>query len=318
MIKLVSVIVPNYNHAKYLDDRFTSILKQTYKNFEIIILDDYSTDNSREVIERYRDYKNISHIVYNEANSGSTFKQWQKGIELAKGDLIWIAESDDWCADTFLENLVLEFEKNEEVVLAYTDSWLYLDHANELIENHWGKWLDKEKWESNYIAEGKAEIATVLLYLNSILNASAVVFKKNIFFKIDFEELVGYKYVGDWLAWSQMLGSGKVCYIARPLNYFRIHNKSTRNNKPIQEELRRFAEIFRVVSSNRIIAHKAGYRVKAENYNWLFKEWVLAKSKSKSQRLMLFKILPTFLLLPYVKYLSLFYIKRLVPKNVTP
>lgn len=317
MSELVSVIVPNYNHARYLDVRLSSILKQTYQHYEVIILDDHSTDNSKEIIEPYRGHQQVKHVIYNQVNSGSTFRQWQRGIELAKGDLVWIAESDDWCADTFLERLVLEFEKDEAVVLAYADSWLYLEHAKELVENHWGKWLDEEKWKSDYVADGKAEIATVLVYLNSILNASAVVFRKSEFLNIDFEKLLSYRYAGDWLAWSKMLASGKVCYIAEPLNYFRVHDKSTRNNKSIQEELRRFAEIFRIVNSNRVIAHKAGYRVNAGNYHWLFKEWVFSKSKSKSQRLMLFKILPTFLLLPYVKYLSLACIKKLVPKNIS-
>ena len=93
----VSIIVPNYNHEKYLDERIQSILNQTYQDFEIIILDDCSTDNSKFVIEKFRNNEHVSHIVYNEQNSGSTFKQWERGFELAKGELIWIAESDDSC-----------------------------------------------------------------------------------------------------------------------------------------------------------------------------------------------------------------------------
>ena len=107
---MVSVIIPNYNHDKYLDVRIQSILNQTYQDFEIIILDDCSTDNSKAVIERYRDNDHVSHIVYNEKNSGTTFKQWEKGIELAKGDLLWIAESDDSCDCNFLDSLIPKFE----------------------------------------------------------------------------------------------------------------------------------------------------------------------------------------------------------------
>ncbi len=69
----VSVILPNYNHAKYLPQRIESILNQTYQNFELIILDDCSSDNSREVIERYKDNPRISKIIFNEKNSGSRF-----------------------------------------------------------------------------------------------------------------------------------------------------------------------------------------------------------------------------------------------------
>ena len=82
---LVSVIIPNYNHARYLDERIQSVLNQTYQNFEVIILDDKSTDNSREVIEKYRAHPKIVHIIYNEINSGSTFRQWEKRNREGKG-----------------------------------------------------------------------------------------------------------------------------------------------------------------------------------------------------------------------------------------
>ncbi|MEY3049953.1 MAG: hypothetical protein RL365_1991, partial [Bacteroidota bacterium] len=99
---LVSVIIPNYNHAPYLQERIDSVLNQTYRDFEVIVLDDCSSDNSREIIERYRGYEKISHIEYNSVNSGSTFKQWQKGLVFAKGEWIWIAESDDVAHPDFL------------------------------------------------------------------------------------------------------------------------------------------------------------------------------------------------------------------------
>jgi len=107
----VSVIIPNYNHSKFLRKRINSVLDQTFQKFEVIILDDCSSDNSKEIIEEYRFNNKISHIVYNDINSGSTFKQWEKGIQLAIGDLIWIAESDDWCEPNFLSILVNAFSK---------------------------------------------------------------------------------------------------------------------------------------------------------------------------------------------------------------
>ena len=94
---LVSVIVPNYNHAPFLDERINSILNQSYDNYELIIMDDMSTDNSVDVINKYKDHEHVSQIIINEKNSGSPFKQWNKGFAKAKGELIWIAESDDAC-----------------------------------------------------------------------------------------------------------------------------------------------------------------------------------------------------------------------------
>ena len=118
---MVSVIIPNYNHAPFLKERIDSVLNQTYDNFEVIILDDKSTDNSKEVIANYRGHPKISHIVYNEENSGSTFKQWQKGFSLAKGDYIWIAESDDVAHPDFLKRLMSGIESNPNVVLAFSN-----------------------------------------------------------------------------------------------------------------------------------------------------------------------------------------------------
>src|SRR5687768_8494009 len=118
----VSVIVPNYNHAPYLPARLNSILKQTYQDFEIIILDDCSTDNSRSIIEQYRGNSKVSHIIYNASNSGNTFHQWKKGMSIASGNLIWIAESDDYCERTFLEELVPSFHTNKNLVIAFCQS----------------------------------------------------------------------------------------------------------------------------------------------------------------------------------------------------
>ncbi len=100
---LVSVIIPNRNHAKYLRQRIDSVLHQTFQDFELIILDDASTDNSKQIVEGYRDHPRMAHIIYNTMNSGSAFKQWKKGLDLAKGEWIWIAESDDWAELNFLE-----------------------------------------------------------------------------------------------------------------------------------------------------------------------------------------------------------------------
>jgi len=108
---LITVMIPNYNHARFLPQRLASVVGQTYENIEIIILDDCSSDNSRQVIrelvETYSD-KNIK-LHFNETNSGGVFNQWAKGSELASGEYIWICESDDFCELDFLETLVPHF-----------------------------------------------------------------------------------------------------------------------------------------------------------------------------------------------------------------
>jgi glycosyltransferase involved in cell wall biosynthesis len=80
----VSIIVPNYNHARFLRQGLDSILHQTFQDFELILLDDCSMDNSRAILAEYRWDPRIQ-MQFNEENSGSTFKQWNKGVKLARG-----------------------------------------------------------------------------------------------------------------------------------------------------------------------------------------------------------------------------------------
>jgi len=101
----VSVVVPNYNHARYLQQRIDSILSQTYQDFELILLDDCSTDHSRDILASYRENPKVR-IEYNDENSGTVFKQWNKGVRMARGRYIWMAESDDFADPRFLARMV--------------------------------------------------------------------------------------------------------------------------------------------------------------------------------------------------------------------
>lgn len=130
----VSVIVSNYNHSAYLKERIDSILNQTYQDFELIILDDCSTDNSMSIIESYRNNSHVTHVVQNEQNSGSPFLQWHKGIALAQGEYIWIAESDDAAHPQFQSTLVGQLVCHPEAVLAYSHS-LWVDEKGETVND---------------------------------------------------------------------------------------------------------------------------------------------------------------------------------------
>ena len=225
---LVSVIIPNYNHAKYLNQRIDSVLAQTYQNFEMIILDDCSPDEgaSRKVIEQYRDNPHVSHIVYNEVNSGSTFKQWDKGINLAKGKLIWIAESDDFCEPTFLEVLVREFERDERLTLAYT-----------LLQK-----VDAEGKPIPYLCrtprggtrlDGHEYVRRYMTTCNHCANASAALFKKSVYYNID-KGFTAYKAGGDMLFWIEIAEKGHVAIVNQRLNYFRQHQAKVTTNSSRQ------------------------------------------------------------------------------------
>src|SRR5262249_50667444 len=113
-IPRVSIVLPNYNYARYLDARITSLLGQTFSDFELIITDDASTDRSREVIEKYRSDSRLR-TVYFDKNSGHIYKRWNDGAALATGQYVLFAGADDICNPTFLERLVQVLEQRPNV-----------------------------------------------------------------------------------------------------------------------------------------------------------------------------------------------------------
>jgi len=216
----VSIIVPNYNHSKYLEQRLESILNQTYPDFEVILLDDCSTDNSLDIIEQYRSHPKVSHIVYNEINGGTSYKQWYKGIQYATGELIWIAESDDWCDLRFLECLVPHFE-DKEVALAFSKS---IDVRSNVVNL---KQIQLTNGFKEYV--GDEFIAQSMLEGNGIRNGSMAVFRIEKFLRLQSQRWCEMKLAGDWMLWVELANKSKVVEVQDALNYFRIYDGSASN-----------------------------------------------------------------------------------------
>ena len=229
MIKpTVSVIIPNYNHAPYLTQRIESVLSQTYQDFEVILLDDCSTDDSRSIIERYAARNERIQTVFNENNSGSPFAQWNKGITLARGEFIWIAESDDYADKYFLEELLPHLEENDFTGVVYCQSWV-VDQYGTLVNNmkDWTNSLDKVRWTKDYFNRGRNECREYLYFKPTIPNASAVLFRKSVCLEIGMAD-EHFTMCGDWLHWIKALERTDVYFVAKSLNYFRSHSATTR------------------------------------------------------------------------------------------
>lgn len=210
----VSVILPNYNHAPYLKERIDSILNQTFQDFELIILDDLSTDNSRDIIEKYNSNPKISGIIYNEKNSGSTFKQWHKGVGLARGKYIWFAESDDWCEPSMLQTLVEGIESDKDCVVSYCQAYC-IEGTNKMRFVSYHDYLSE-------IKNGDAFIKDFMIQRSAIFNASMAIWKKTVYEKIS-NQFQQFKLCGDWLFWMELANQGKVHISGKVLNYFRKH-----------------------------------------------------------------------------------------------
>lgn len=221
----ISVIVPNYNHSLYLKERIDCILNQTYQNFELILMDDCSKDNSAKILNSYKDHPRVSHIILNEENTGNTFKQWIKGVSLAKGDYVWIAESDDYADESYLESVARILYLHPDAVMVRSGSYMVNEHDRVLMQNP--DYFIEDG--SLHVFDGLYYTRNAMLYSNTVYNASMVTFRKDAFIEID-KSFMELRYTGDWQCWVEIMQKGKVCEYRRKLNYFRQHtNKVTYN-----------------------------------------------------------------------------------------
>ena len=224
---LISAIIPNYNHAKYLQQRIESVLQQTRNPDEIIILDDCSTDKSVAIIEAVVAANPSISFIQNTINSDNTFKQWNKGIELANGDFIWMAESDDVAEPEFLYELEQTLLANPQAVLAYCQSKKLNDDGE--VTGSWQEFTDTvvegNAFHNDFVMDGKKYLQQFLIHRNTIPNASAVLFSKKIFDQIGGANET-LKTNADWLVWLRMSQFGDVSFLSTSYNYFRYHNES--------------------------------------------------------------------------------------------
>lgn len=232
-LEKISVIIPNYNYARYLEQRFQSILNQRYPIFELIFLDDCSSDDSIEIFNKiYKTTGRKFKSDFNHVNSSSVFNQWKKGIDLARGDYIWIAEADDSSENTFLEIMIEDIKQSNNIGLAYCQSKQINGDGKHLGNDYhaYTNQVDKFRWKSSYLSEGHDEIKYGLSQRCTIMNASSVLFlreaiKNTIDKEIDYIKQ-NFKVAGDWWIYIKLLQSWNISYNHKNLNIHRRHKNS--------------------------------------------------------------------------------------------
>lgn len=231
-IPTVSIVVPNYNYARFLDERFRTILSQSYADCEIIFLDDASADDSVALArERYAD--RIDRIEVNAANSGNPFIQWNRGVRLARGEFVWIAEADDFCEPQFLERMLAAIQQSPKIGLAYCTT-VPVDEDGHVIDagfhQRYLSDLDSERWHGDHVADGRSEVRRYLGRKNTVTNVSGVLFRREAYVAAGFapEHL---RMCGDWLTYCRLLHDWDVAFVSEALNYHRQHpTKHTQNS----------------------------------------------------------------------------------------
>ena len=224
----VSIIIPNYNYARFLQQRIESVLSQTYTDYEIILLDDASTDDSVSILNHYKTNSRVAHLEINSVNTGSPFAQWQKGISLSRGKYIWIAESDDAAESFFLEKAVSVLNQYPRASFCFLGSHCIDEKGNQLSTD-FDRWTLKQLRRPHNIGifDGEDYIKHNLYWRNYIYNASGVVFRKQCFEQIKDLSCFSMRYSGDWLFWIEMARQGMVLEVYEKMNKFRLHGVRT-------------------------------------------------------------------------------------------
>lgn len=229
-LRKVSVLIPNYNYEGYLADRIGTILKQTYPIYEVIFLDDASTDDSLALARRLLADAGVDYRIFpNPVNSTSVSLQWKRGVELARGDFVWIAEADDLSDPAFLATVLKGFD-DSGVVLSYCES-KQIDEFGGLLANNYHDYvsdLGRERWSRQYVNSGEDEIGCYMAVKNTIPNVSAVVMRRRELARVlteNIEDIRSHRVAGDWKTYLHLLPNARLAYFPQALNLHRRHQK---------------------------------------------------------------------------------------------
>jgi glycosyltransferase involved in cell wall biosynthesis len=230
----VSVAIPNYNYARYLPTRLSTIFGQTLPVREVVLLDDASTDDSlavaRDTAERWG--RQLC-ILPNTLNSGAVLRQWRKAAEAVSGRYLWIAEADDDSDLRFLEKAVAALDAEPAAVMAFTDS-ASIDEAGEMIEPSYQNYYNISApgfLTTDGVFPGALFLERCLAERNLILNVSSVVWRRSALLAA-FERceaaLDSFAVAGDWRLYAEVLAApgARIAYVASPLNRHRRHRAS--------------------------------------------------------------------------------------------
>jgi len=140
----VSVLIANYNNEKYLIECINSIKKQTYQNIEIIIHDDYSSDNSIKIINKYKNIKIIKNKKRGKYGSYNQMNAYYRAFKKSSGEIIFLLDSDDLFKRNKIKTVINTFLKNKKIsslfdlpIYKYKDKLIFIKNKKKIIPNFW-------------------------------------------------------------------------------------------------------------------------------------------------------------------------------------
>jgi len=268
IIPTVSIVIPTYNHAKFINKALESVINQTYKNWEAIIIDNNSTDDTDKVINQYNDTR-IKYLKIN--NNGVIAKSRNLGIKEAKGEWIAFLDSDDWWTNDKLEVCLSKIDKDVD----------FIHHSYEYVNK--SKFFFKKK-----IIKGRELKKPILndLLIGSItkgtqISNSSVIVRKNILLKIgglnENKILVGADDYDTWLRIAQI--TEQFLYVNKKLGYYLFHNSNTQKKRdmsiPQRLAVKDFLHLF---NKQQKLNLEIKFRYISGRYNYLNNNYKKAKN----------------------------------------
>lgn len=218
---LLSVTVLNYNYGHYLPICLDSILKQTFKDFELILINDTSTDNSLEIIKPYLNDPRVR-LVDHVENKGF-MRSLIEGADLSRGPYITVVSADDWILDpTAFEKQIAVLQQDAEISFVFTDYGCYTSNDTCTYIMH--------PAPESYVKPGIEAFQEIII-------SRAPLHSGTIIRKTAYKKIGGYDpntlYAVDTKMWAGLCLVGKVAYINEILYAYRIHNQNMSRNKDV-------------------------------------------------------------------------------------
>lgn len=243
----ISVIIPTYNSARYICETIDSVLSQTYKNFEILVIDDGSTDNTRN---RLKQYENSINYTYKKNEGVSIARNY--GIEKAKGEYLAFLDSDDIWKPTKLEKQINTIENQSEAIACFTLTEYFDESGNVVNKSEFPNYADLTE--------------ALLLYSCVIGPPSSFMMHRSIFEKIGgFDP--NFSQCADWDMWLRLTKFGKVICLDEYLVQYRHHaNNMSKNIELLEKDT--IAVLNKFFANNSVIEYE---NILNETYsnNWL-------------------------------------------------
>jgi len=261
-LPLISVIIPSFNHGNYLGRAIQSVIDQTYTNWEVVIIDNHSTDNTGEVIIMYTDPRITLLKIH---NNGVIAASRNAGIRAAKGEWIAFLDSDDWWTANKLQ--VCLDNIHDEVDLVYHD----LEIVTKNPQYFWRKKI--KSWQLQIPV-----LMDLLLNGNAIVNSSVLV-RKRLLQEIgginESVEMIAAEDYNTWLRIAQFT-EGFV-YVSRKLGYYLIHDQSISQKDMSQSSRCAVAEFIPVLSEPQKLKLEASFRYTTGRFNYYTDNFVKAR-----------------------------------------